>query len=634
MNWRKAVELEEQGNELLKKRDFHGAEKKFARALEFTEEISFYNNMAFSVFLQGESKRAWQIIEPYLNPDHSEPQPNPFTHALAAQLLAALGDEVKARHQLKMAIGLFEKDIAELQRQKVDITGWGEYTITIMKAAAALNDDRQVFQLYRRWEKHHVTWENRYLAGIASFNQGYYTRAASLWSSLKTAGEFVLDMQQVAILVDRGVVPAFRLEYENRPYEELRQEIKEAVRDREAKARLLQSGTVRMMLLSLLLDPEIDEKAIRYSLALLIPSGGEWGRELGFALLQTAGIPSRIKLPAAYCLLDCGALPENEPITIVLDGEEKTIELKKFAVAHELDQETVEKLAEAKMLQEKGRIEEAIDLLDEYMHKGSFHLNVALTLANLYNLSGNPEKAITLLNILEEMLPGNPTILFNLASLWLQQGDLPKARSYLEGIDLRGGSKELKEKFKLLKKRIELTENIILPKDIEEILSEVEEKRRKEIETKTLPLDATLARGLKNMPVNWINGMVDDYDLEPHSLRKEREKEIVRFLCQPHNLKAILQEDLDDDELQLLHYLLERGGWARLNAVTRRFGTLDGDGFYWEDYLPDSPLGFLWSRGLVAVGSANLNGRKTRFATVPRELREPLASILKAAPSG
>ncbi|MHB1044206.1 MAG: hypothetical protein ACYC0Q_15400 [Eubacteriales bacterium] len=62
-----------------------------------------------------------------------------------------------------------------------------------------------------------------------------------------------------------------------------------------------------------------------------------------------------------------------------------------------------------------------------------------------------------------------------------------------------------------------------------------------------------------------------------------------------------------EEERELLKFLLSRGGFSRINAVTRRFGATEGDGFFWVEEEPASPLGLLWSRALVMVGKTVLN---------------------------
>jgi len=77
-------------------------------------------------------------------------------------------------------------------------------------------------------------------------------------------------------------------------------------------------------------------------------------------------------------------------------------------------------------------------------------------------------------------------------------------------------------------------------------------------------------------------------------------------------------QELNEKERELLKYLLQQGGWSRLNAVTRKFGPLDGDGFFWQEYEPESSLGVLWSRALVMVGRAGLKFVKGRTGFVSK----------------
>jgi hypothetical protein len=90
--------------------------------------------------------------------------------------------------------------------------------------------------------------------------------------------------------------------------------------------------------------------------------------------------------------------------------------------------------------------------------------------------------------------------------------------------------------------------------------------------------------------------------------------------------------DLGDEGYDLLAFLLEGGGWVRLNVVSRIFGTMQGDGYRWQESDPQSPLGWLWSSGLVIVGRARLESGYARIAAVPSDLQEKLASILEVVP--
>ena len=147
-------------------------------------------------------------------------------------------------------------------------------------------------------------------------------------------------------------------------------------------------------------------------------------------------------------------------------------------------------------------------------------------------------------------------------------------------------------------------------------------------EEKKITPDSTLSLGLKNMPNEWLLKMCAVHDIGPCRLRPQREKAIMAYLTEPANLKQVIQE-LTSDEQELLYYLLGKGGWALLSSVSRKFGKLEGDGFYWNEEEPQSTTGRLWSKGLIMVGKAIQNNRQVKIAAVPADLRPLLEKILK-----
>lgn len=247
-------------------------------------------------------------------------------------------------------------------------------------------------------------------------------RAASLWSSIAGVHHLFDAMQQVAFLVERGVVPPFEMSYKTYEIEEVEKMIKEAATDEEARSRYWQDGYIRMALLSYILKEGETREAgrIAYSLAAY---AGEWGEKLGWRILDSPVFSLVVKMGVAQAFIERGLLKEGEPVRMNIYGEQRLIEIRKTPV-----------------------------------------------------VLGPDEK-----------------------------------------------------------------------------------------------------------------------------------------------LDAIVEKAFE---------LRDKGGWSRLNAVTRRFGSLGGDGYYWEEEDPESPLGFLWSRALVMVGKAVIEGRRTKIATIPIELRQPLKEIL------
>ncbi len=397
----------DQGIELLQKKDFPGAEQVFTALLELEEDVSARNNLAMAIFLCGDAARVLAVLEPNL--DLAQPRGNPFSFALAAQVLAALGRREEGRRHLDVAAALFERGKAYLEEMGIDRKSWHEYTITIMKGAAALEEHRLVFELYRRWERYHVSWENRYLAGIASFNLGRYGRAASLWGSLAQVGRFAMHMQQVAFLVERGLIPPFFLGYESLDSKDLKRMAQEAVREQSdaALARYAGSSAVRMALLSYLFSPEIAEKEIKGIMLPLILYGGEWGEAFGRRLLEAGGVPREFKLCAAFALVQRGIFKPGEPIPVIIDGMEQTITFTQKEVSLEPDPELDKLDQQARDLRKRGLYEDAVILLEPLFEQGRFYPPAMLTLATLYRDLKRHDQARKVLETMEEMLPGH-----------------------------------------------------------------------------------------------------------------------------------------------------------------------------------------------------------------------------------
>ncbi len=635
--------LVQEGQRLLQEGKFKAAEKTFAAALKLDECAPIRNNMALAAFMAGEPRRALEILEPYINPaggavppapgtldfgalDHGvTPESNPFTHALAARVYCALEQPDRAREQLRQAVRSFEDGLAALRRAGLgqSLNSYLEYTVTIMQAAADLNDHRLVFDLYRRWESYHVSWQNKYLAAVACFNMGRHKRAASLWSSIAGVHHLFSAMQQVAFMVERGIIPPFEMGYQQFTDAQLEKAINDAAENEEGLRRLALEGYFRMMLLAWMVGDGQDEQHLGHIVHTLVYYGEDWGEQFGRRILEHPGFTTGQKMVAAQALIKRGALPEDEPVPIFIDGEMRLVEIKKKPVIAEPDPELDKLVDRAIKLRDSGREDQAEALLNDLYISGTFYPRAMMTLANLWRRKDKLQEALHVMKMLEQLAPENPAVLFNLAGLMLQLKDPRQARQYLDRIDPRTAGEEIRQKIEGLRKSIELSETISSTiQDPEYLVHLYAEEQRKKIEEKPLPVNPTLARGLKNMPVHWLEGALDVYGIKPARLRRDKEKQLVEFLCRPENLDRVL-EKLQPECLELLGYLLQREGWSRLNAVTRKFGKLDGDGFFWNEpgCEPQSPLGVLWYLGLVMVGRATINNRNCKIVTIPVELR-------------
>jgi len=622
-----AAMLDKRGKELLGRRDFHGAAAAFREALGYEETIPHRNNLAFAEFMAGEPRQALQSLEPLLQ---EKGRGNPFTYALAARIYGALQEKESARHWLGQAVCAFDEGLAKARRRELDqsLASFCEYTVSIMQAAADLGEHRYVFELYRRWEEYHVSWENRFMAGVACFNTGRYKRAASLWAGLGHVSELFLDMQRVALLLERGTVPPFEIGYDFYPTEKVNQMLTEAKQSEDARRECVGDSFMRLFLLAWTFDDMTDNT--EQGLFALVHYGEEWGEGLGRHILDHPSLPLSLKITAANALVKRGILRQDQPIEMVVDGERRTVTFAEIPVILEPDEELDRIVARAKSLRDSGKPEEAVALLEELEEHGRFYPPAMMTLANLLREQGEFERSLELMKALRQIAPEDPVVLFNLAALMLQMGDTNKARQYLEEIDPTDLDDEFVAKIGLLVRELVREEQLLLSPD--ELRQIHEENWREEVAEKQIPVNVTLARALRHTPALWLDCACRRLGLEPARRRREREKQLRAFLTNPANLSRVAQ-DLREDERELLRYLLKRGGWSTLDPVIQEFGSMAGDGYFWHEQEPASTLGGLWSRVLAVVGRTVLSGKRARHAGVPSvaiplELREPLRKLL------
>lgn len=351
MNASKAEKLVGKGQHLLNAGDFRAAEKAFADALKLDEAVPIRNNLALAVFMAGEPRRAMQILEPYTNPvtgnlgavpgagSTATTATNPFTHALAARIYTTLGQPDKARRQIQLAARAFEDGLS-LHGARVGQSSdsFMEYTVTIMRAAADLKDHRLVLDLYRRWESHHVSWENKFLAAVACFNINRYKRAASLWSSIAAKHQLCASMQQLAFMVERSVIPPFEMSYEHQPPKNLQKMVEKAGSGEEACRCYVQDSYYRLIMLAMILEDDSSQDAGR-AVYNLVYHGAEWGEKLGRQLLEYPGFSPSLKLAAVDALMIRGILQEGEPVPMFIEGQMRLVEIKKTPVMFEPDEE-------------------------------------------------------------------------------------------------------------------------------------------------------------------------------------------------------------------------------------------------------------------------------------------------------
>lgn len=633
-----AEELIEKGRKSLLRGEFHKAAKAFAKALEHSDSPALRNNLAYAHFMAGKHQQALKDLKPLLEAESGDKGPNPFTFALASRACCALGDLEKARQWLEKAIHSFDEGLREIRRSRKEhlpeSEAFLEYTAIIMHAAGDIGDHRLVYELFRRWELYHTSWLNAYMAAVACFNLGRYKQAASIWSNLSYIFRQCSTLSKIAFAAERGLIPPFQMDYSFPPEEECIALFLRAAKDKEARKRCVENSFIRALLLGNVLDNQ-DTPDARHYLYNLVLYGGDWGQRLAESVFKGSIYSIEMKSVAAQALIERGILKPGEPIPMVVDGEEKTfyIEVKTPEIIEGRDEKLDSLVQKAKELRDQGKIDEAIALLEEIYEKGVYYPPAMMTLVNLLRTKKRLKEALNIMEVLEFLAPEDPRVLFTLSALMIELEDADRARYYFQRIDISTAPDEVRAKLPLLEseiKRLELKlSNRLEPPYVspEQIMAYFTESERKKIEDKPLPVDTTLAKGMKNMPAKWLTAACKAYGLDPVPHRPEREKQLIAFLSDPQNLKKAVS-GLTERQRKLLKYLLEQGGWSTISPVAKKFGAMSGDGFFWDEVPPKSALGNLWMRCLVMVGRVKLSDRRYKIVSIPLELREPLKELL------
>ncbi len=289
---------------------------------------------------------------------------------------------------------------------------------------------------------------------------------------------------------------------------------------------------------------------------------------------------------------------------------------------------------------EKGLLDEALDLWEQhYTQAGKLYPPALPDIVQLFIQMDHIPQAEIYLDLLEqvnEIEEGDwlVPILICRMMMALHQGDMTGTLHYVKKLEVLELDEEDRKLLEHLKESIgdasgKGFEQLINNAMMDEVMGMALQELLEDLSEKDLPLNPSLARGLKNLPVHWIDGTCDLMAIESLPKRKDREKQIISTLTDPLSFSDLCQEHLDDEEIEILKYILQNGGWCRFQVISRKFGGLDEESYFWPDEGTCTPVGNLWSLGLIMVGRADIKGRKTRIASIPVELREPLRLMVK-----
>lgn len=160
---------------------------------------------------------------------------------------------------------------------------------------------------------------------------------------------------------------------------------------------------------------------------------------------------------------------------------------------------------------------------------------------------------------------------------------------------------------------------------------------RSEEENKVISVNLSLATALDRTPTKWLDAAcrVNHIPIQGRGRwnRQSKIAALVARLTSREELRRCVM-DLPAHARTALRRVIDSGGWMRLSELTRDFGPMDGDGWFWDEDPPTSSLGELRRRGLLFVGrtpttkDGKTGKRMSKVAVVPSDIRELVKSIL------
>lgn len=576
----------------LENREYARAESMFASALARDQHYSIRNNLALAQFYQGKYSDALKTLEPVLGLKI----PNPVARSLAAQCSCAVGKTAQAKMYIQQAISDFDFGMQAAGKLKPKV--WRSYAVFVFRALGSMGDAKRICRLAEQWRKYKLPEEAVWIYGAANFNLGKFKRAGLIWGKLPS----VLSLHtEVADFMEQGVIPPFVLDY-SIPHE--------PSSDVDFAA-YVATGSGKLMLLSFLLAPNAEGEIAELAVHLLIAHGGRWGEQLGRGLLESPVIAKERKYDVLDALVHAGVIADGEVVQVWIDGEIRFIRVRE-------EGDFDEQMQEAHKLAAEGNYNDAAELL-KGLTKDGFKPHVYINLVQCLFNAHRDEEAAKYLQELKRHCSDLAITHYLDATYLFKDKQLAAANRALAKVKGKKGYQEIKEQAD------KLAMIIAMGTAMKEMAYPVE--RRIPALEKALPVDPTLGQGMQNLPVEALRTACNHWGLDGGLRRKEVQSRLIGYLSTLEGVKHCWR-NLQHRERELLAFLLANGGWARLYAVTRRYGTLPEEEDFTE--LPASIPGRLWTLGLIFIGSARINGRRTKIAAVSVEVRKLLAAIPEA----
>ena len=371
------------------------------------------------------------------------------------------------------------------------------------------------------------------------------------------------------------------------------------------------------------------------------------------------------RLQALTRLLEVGEISEDETLRVWLDGEWHEVQLRAYEVREEDEEyspEVAELVNQGIEAQQRGDYDLAERLFQKALELDPGVKQAYNNLGAIHAHRKEHDRAKEMFQKALELDPLYPIPRCNLAAYLLQDDDVEGAEAMLEPLmdalphhaqDIAFYSytrarilfrkKEYDAARRALRAALKASPDYQPAKDLVEHLNRVvpllkgfdsliqqqrerNQAKRARMQAKLTTPEPTLSEALSVYTKDALTGMARAV-LPPSgwtTLRKaELLQEIVKALRDPDTLKLVVGQ-LSDDERAALRQVLKGGGTMVWKDFDARYGNDLEESPYWNWHVPETTMGCLRLRGLLAEATVD----RKLLVTIPSELRPPLKKVL------
>jgi len=160
----------------------------------------------------------------------------------------------------------------------------------------------------------------------------------------------------------------------------------------------------------------------------------------------------------------------------------------------------------------------------------------------------------------------------------------------------------------------------ILDPDI--FMESFNEAQIKKAENIILLKNSKISTIINKYPAQWVNGICEEFSISIKG-KKSIKAEMIASKIQ-EELQSILNS-IPEESKKALKIVLNNGGVVKYNKLQDYDDEIT---FWWSEKPPNSTIGLLRLKGLLAVGKMPMSGKMYNIAIIPDDIRKELKNLL------